>query len=170
MDADKEQKQTFLRVQILEKGYDAEEFIYFMNEKLSIGDNLDLCSFAQLKEVVQEFQAIKNPPAEDDTNNDYSEDSNSLPIQSSVAELKQSVTNIKPKQILFVLVFIIRPNQLLTFWSPSSAKPTNAKRSKTNSLMFKTSESSFQSKSFLIWSPERKNTGGFFGIGSTSFL
>jgi len=35
-----------------------------MNEKLNIGDNLDLCSFAQLKEVVYEFQLIKNPPNE----------------------------------------------------------------------------------------------------------
>lgn len=33
-----------------------------MNEKLSIGDNLDLCSFSELKQVVYEFQAMKNPP------------------------------------------------------------------------------------------------------------
>jgi hypothetical protein len=35
-----------------------------MNDKLNIGDNLDLCSFSQLKEVVYEFQNIKNPPQE----------------------------------------------------------------------------------------------------------
>ena len=34
-----------------------------MNEKLNIGDNLDLCTFSQLKEVVHEFQIIKNPPS-----------------------------------------------------------------------------------------------------------
>jgi hypothetical protein len=49
-------------VQILEKEYDPEEFINFMNQKLNIGDNLELCTFSQLKEVVYEFQHIKNPP------------------------------------------------------------------------------------------------------------
>ena len=32
-----------------------------MNERLNIGDNLDLCTFNELKSVVYEFIAIKNP-------------------------------------------------------------------------------------------------------------
>ncbi len=33
-----------------------------MNQRLDIGDNLDLCTFQQLKNVVYEFISIKNPP------------------------------------------------------------------------------------------------------------
>ena len=40
---------------MLEKNYDPEEFISFLNSKLNIESDVDRCSFEQLKEVVKEF-------------------------------------------------------------------------------------------------------------------
>ena len=57
--ADKEDKQVYLRENILEKSYDPGEFITFLNNKLSIGDNLDLCTFDELKAVVNQFIQLK---------------------------------------------------------------------------------------------------------------
>lgn len=55
MESDMKEKQTFLREQILEKNYDAEEFVEYLNNKLHIGDNLELCTLTQLKEVVYSY-------------------------------------------------------------------------------------------------------------------
>lgn len=49
----------YLRENILERNYDAGEFITFLNNKLSIGDNLDLCTFDELKAVVNQFIQVK---------------------------------------------------------------------------------------------------------------
>ena len=44
----------------MEKSYDPEEFIKFLNERLNIGVDLDLCSFEELKNVVEEFIKLKS--------------------------------------------------------------------------------------------------------------
>ena len=56
-----QKKQAFLRQQILQKQYDPQEFIEFLDSKLKIGDDLSLCSFEQLKSVVEVFLNYKNP-------------------------------------------------------------------------------------------------------------
>ena len=53
--SDRELKQQYLRKEVLEKNYNVEEFIKFMNEKLAIGDDLDQCSLDELKTVVEAF-------------------------------------------------------------------------------------------------------------------
>lgn len=58
MDSDMEQKQAYLRQEILDKEYDPQQFIEFLNDRLSIGDDLSLCSFEQLQIVVQDFLAF----------------------------------------------------------------------------------------------------------------
>jgi hypothetical protein len=58
MDSDMEQKQAYLRQEILDKSYDPQQFIEFLNDRLSIGDDLSLCSFEQLQIVVQDFLAF----------------------------------------------------------------------------------------------------------------
>lgn len=40
---------------MLEKNYDPEEFISYLNSKLNIESDVDRCSFEQLKDVVKEF-------------------------------------------------------------------------------------------------------------------
>lgn len=49
----------FLRENILEKGYNAEDFVAYLNTKLPIGDDLDLCSFDELKAVVNQYVSLK---------------------------------------------------------------------------------------------------------------
>lgn len=41
-----EQKQTYLRKEILEKQYDPQKFIQFLDAKLNIGDDLTQCSIS----------------------------------------------------------------------------------------------------------------------------
>lgn len=42
---DMQKKQAFLRKEILDKQYDPQEFIEFLDSKLKIGDDLTLCTF-----------------------------------------------------------------------------------------------------------------------------
>lgn len=54
-DSDMELKQAYLRKEILERQYDPQQFIQFLDERLGIGDDLTLCTLEQLKIVVQDF-------------------------------------------------------------------------------------------------------------------
>lgn len=62
MSSDTEFKQNYLRKEILEKNYNPSEFIEYLNSKLNIGDNLDLCTIDELKEVVQGYIQLKRSP------------------------------------------------------------------------------------------------------------
>lgn len=56
-------KQHFLRLEILEAGVDPGEFLQFLvaaNSKK--GENLEMWSFEELKEVVKAFKTSKNLP------------------------------------------------------------------------------------------------------------
>ena len=44
----KQQKQAFLRDKILGNNFDPNEFVMFLNSKIPIGDNIDLCTMDQL--------------------------------------------------------------------------------------------------------------------------
>ena len=56
MEDELEKKQTFLRTNILEKGYDAEEFMNFLQSKKGdLGLDLNNWDISELKVAVQEF-------------------------------------------------------------------------------------------------------------------
>lgn len=50
-----EEKQTYLREEIIEKGHDAELFISFLEEKRENGANISTWSLEELKEMVEDF-------------------------------------------------------------------------------------------------------------------
>lgn len=54
-DSDMELKQAYLRKEILEKQYDPQQFIQFLDARLGIADDLSLCTLEQLQIVVQDF-------------------------------------------------------------------------------------------------------------------
>jgi hypothetical protein len=49
MEEERKEKQQYLRVEVLEKNYDPEEFINFLNQKLNIDSDVDRCTFEELK-------------------------------------------------------------------------------------------------------------------------
>jgi hypothetical protein len=52
MDSDRELKQNFLRTEILDKGYDPEEFLNFLiTKKGDEASDLDVWNFQELKSV-----------------------------------------------------------------------------------------------------------------------
>lgn len=51
-----QKKQEFLRENIMNKGYDAETFISFLESKREDGSNIEAWSLAELEEMVKEFQ------------------------------------------------------------------------------------------------------------------
>lgn len=53
-----EEKQEYLRTNILEGGFKAEEFVSFLEGKKEDGSNLDNWDFEDLQEVVQEFKTL----------------------------------------------------------------------------------------------------------------
>ncbi len=64
-----EEKQNYLRENILDKGYEAEEFVsYLTSKKGEEGVNLNNWSLEELKSVVQEY--IKNNPINNKIEND----------------------------------------------------------------------------------------------------
>ena len=50
---DIEQKQDYLRNEILEPGYDPNEFLSFLTEEGTKGSNLELWSMSELQAVIQ---------------------------------------------------------------------------------------------------------------------
>ena len=62
-DASQEEKQNYLRENILEKGYDANAFVAFLKSKKGeAGSDISNWSMEDLCEVVQEFISINSPP------------------------------------------------------------------------------------------------------------
>ena len=56
MDADIEKKQNYLRTEILDKGFDPDQFLNFLIEKRGEdGSDLEKWAFSDLSTVVQEF-------------------------------------------------------------------------------------------------------------------
>eukprot|EP00826_Nyctotherus_ovalis_P047292 TRINITY_DN5423_c0_g2_i11.p1 TRINITY_DN5423_c0_g2~~TRINITY_DN5423_c0_g2_i11.p1 ORF type:complete len:505 (-),score=152.73 TRINITY_DN5423_c0_g2_i11:66-1580(-) len=55
MEEERIKKQTYLRMAIMDSGYNAEEFINFMSTKRYDGGNIDNWSIEELKQIVQEF-------------------------------------------------------------------------------------------------------------------
>lgn len=130
MEDDMVQKQTYLRTEILEKQYDPQKFIEFLNTRLSIGDDLSLCSLSQLQQVVQEFLAAENASLHLDPEDPVSSliNSESQIPSDPVPSLSSS---LKPRTILFVPAGPLRTST--TSLSPSSPRPSSASRSTTAS-------------------------------------
>ena len=63
-------KQTFLRTEILEKGYDPSDFTDFLSQKRSDGDDLDNWSKKSLEFAVQDFQNSHKPEDSDSEDKD----------------------------------------------------------------------------------------------------
>lgn len=61
--SEKEIKQCYLRQEIIDRGYEPEEFVKFLNSKLDIDSDIERCSLEQLETVVTQFKAIKNEEA-----------------------------------------------------------------------------------------------------------
>ena len=62
MEGEIEQKQNYLRMNILEKGYDAEQFMTFLNSKKGeLGLDLNNWALNELISAVQEFISLNNP-------------------------------------------------------------------------------------------------------------
>ena len=75
MEDDLSEKQAFLRENILEKGYDAEDFMkYLQSKKGELGLDLGSWSIDELHEAVKEFtkenSGIENEKEEEDNNNE----------------------------------------------------------------------------------------------------
>ena len=75
MEDDLSEKQAFLRENILEKGYDAEDFMkYLQSKKGELGLDLGSWSINELHEAVKEFikenSGIENEKEEEDNNNE----------------------------------------------------------------------------------------------------
>ena len=64
MDASKEEKQQYLVAQIIDRGYDPEEFQEYLIEKNGSMIDLDSWSLTEIKEVVSKFQVSKEKEAE----------------------------------------------------------------------------------------------------------
>ena len=80
MEDDLTEKQTFLRENILEKGYDAEDFMKLLqNKKGEQGLDLESWSMDELRSAVKEFTKensgieTKDPKNEDDLNKEEDE-------------------------------------------------------------------------------------------------
>ena len=73
MDDSLEAKQEYLRTQILDKGYDADNFMAFLQEKKG-EDGVDLSNWniTELKDAVSEFTSIYKPNEEENNDNLYS--------------------------------------------------------------------------------------------------
>ena len=68
-----EQKQNYLRTEIIDKGYDPEEFSsYISSIKGEDGIDLSLWTMQELENVVKDFQLKQNSNLEQITNEEYS--------------------------------------------------------------------------------------------------
>lgn len=59
----REEKQQYLCKEVLEKGYDPEEFVDFMNNVIQVGVDVDAMTFKELETAVQAFKAKKQEDA-----------------------------------------------------------------------------------------------------------
>lgn len=107
-----QKKQAFLRKEILDRQYDPQEFIEFLDSKLKIGDDLTLCSFDQLKSVVEVFLSLHNQ--EEEQSPPEEPKSEILVKAESVVSVVPNpiASSVKPRTILFVLFQALRINTI----------------------------------------------------------
>lgn len=150
-----QKKQAFLRKEILDKQYDPQEFIEFLDSKLKIGDDLTLCTFEQLKSVVEIFLCLHEQESESPQQQpvEQVEEAKSIqPIQNESVILGTST--VKPKTILFVLLRL--PRKSTTSPSLSSPRPSNVSRS-TRSSKARSCIAASVSNHFTIQSAKKKH-------------
>ena len=92
MEDDLNEKQTFLRENILEKGYDPEEFMKLLqNKKGEIGLDLGSWTMEELREAVKEFTQENSGLEEGNENNTAGnspkDDGNNLPTGDEIYDL-----------------------------------------------------------------------------------
>ena len=90
LEEDLKVKQDFLREEILEKGFDPEEFISFLNSTLKIDSDINHCSIDEIKRVVLSFKEMKESTIVEKMDK----------LEQSVAIKKDS----KPSTIIYVSV------------------------------------------------------------------
>ena len=61
-----QEKQQFLRSEILEAGYNPGNFAVFLGKKRQNGDDIDNWSMRSLTEVVKEYKVLNPEPTDDD--------------------------------------------------------------------------------------------------------
>lgn len=121
---DMQKKQAFLRKEILDKQYDPQEFIEFLDAKLNIGDDLTLCTFEQLKSVVEIFLCLHEQESESPQQQPVEQVEEAKPEQLIKNEsVILGTSTMKPRTILFVLLLLSRKST--TSPSPSLPKPSN---------------------------------------------
>ena len=112
-----------MREKILGNNFDPTEFVMFLNSKLPIGDDIDLCTMEELEAIVAQFTAIKEQEANNfEPLGEMMGSAIEIPNQDSKSMVH------KPKQILFVCCALFRPNTTQMCWKTSSAKRSSAKK------------------------------------------
>ena len=90
MDEATEQKQTYLRTEIIDKGYDPEVFTaYISNLKGEDGIDLNLWSMEELVDIVKSFQDQQSSSNNVNTNEEYKQFYDSNNIQEIIEERKK---------------------------------------------------------------------------------
>ena len=59
MQSELDQKRTLFKEQILDKQYDKEKFIQFLQAKKSGGEDLSLWTYDELREIIEEFKKVE---------------------------------------------------------------------------------------------------------------
>ena len=108
MDEATEQKQTYLRTEIIDKGYDPEVFTaYISNLKGEDGIDLNLWSMEELVDIVKSFQDQQSSSNNVNTNEEYKQfyDSNNnqeqneeRKIEEPIEEMKEEINEIEQKK------------------------------------------------------------------------
>ena len=108
MDEATEQKQTYLRTEIIDKGYDPEVFTaYISNLKGEDGIDLNLWSMEELVDIVKSFQDQQSSSNNVNTNEEYKQfyDSNNIQeineerkIEEPIEEKKDEINKIEEQQ------------------------------------------------------------------------
>lgn len=65
MDESTKKKQTYLRTEILEKGYDPSKFVEYLSQQKTDGEDIDTWTFQDLKDAVQVY--VQNNPRSENT-------------------------------------------------------------------------------------------------------
>ena len=108
MEGDLEYKQNYLRTEIIDQGYDPENFSKFLSqEKGDIGLDLNNWTFEELKETVSKFKSINhNPENNQSTENNKNTENNQNIENNQNTENNQTIENtenIKNNQNMNIL-------------------------------------------------------------------
>ena len=91
-----EEKQNYLRENILEKNYDTNSFIEFLKEKKEGGDDIQNWSFPDLKQVVREFISLQDNNNTNNNNDDQI--NNNIENENENAEKIENVEKTEEKE------------------------------------------------------------------------